>query len=93
MINFIEYENENNKGEIASFFFYYDTDKMSEDEAIAYLQNGGDGCPNAFHLDENEHNVLKKLFDQLMQSNLKDAYEKGKHDLLMELHSWVDGKL
>lgn len=63
-------------------YFFYDSDKLTEKEAKYHIESGSLWNQYGFIVDQYEYEVMKKLFDQVYESKLEEAFVSGQNNIL-----------
>ena len=63
-------------------YFFYDSDKLTEKEAKYHIEYGRLWNQYGFIVDQYEYEVMKKLFDQVYEAKLEEAFINGQNNVL-----------
>lgn len=82
MINCIEFTESLAKDCEVKKYFFYDSEYLSEKEAMYHIEAGKLWNQHGFIVDQYEYEVMKKLFDQVYESKLEEAFVNGQNNTL-----------
>lgn len=77
MIKVVEYDSSNMENVEIKSYFFYDAEKMTDEEAKYHVESGKLWCQYGFTVDQFEHEILKKLFDELYLDKSTQAFIDG----------------
>ena len=68
-------------------YFFYDSDKLTEKEAKYHIKSGSLWNQYGFIVDQYEYEVMKKLFDQVYEAKLEEAFINGQNNVVNHSNS------
>ena len=82
MISCIQYFETLYEGVEVKKYFFYDSDKLTEKEAKYHIESGSLWNQYGFIVDQYEYEIMKKLFDQVYESKIEEAFKNGQNTIL-----------
>mgnify|MGYP003304304269 CR=1 FL=1 len=82
MISCIKYSEQLTKDVKVDKYFFYDSEKLTEKEAKYHIESGSLWNQYGFIVDQYEYEVMKKLFDQVYEAKLEEAFTNGQNNIL-----------
>lgn len=76
MIKVVEYNSSKMENVEIKSYFFYDGEKMTDEEAKYHVESGKLWCQYGFTVDQFEYEILKKLFNELYEDKMSAGIYK-----------------
>lgn len=76
MIKVVEYDSSIMENVEIKSYFFYDDEKMTNEEAKYHVESGKLWCQYGFTVDQFEYEILKKLFNELYEDKMSAGIYK-----------------